>query len=591
MSVGSAGFASSNTTGTPDTLFDYWLPRLTGAQLRVLLFLIRRCYGPTHQIDLSAVRISLPQFQQGTTGRDGRATCGCGIASKSTLTGALKSLEGLGLIVKVMAMDGRGGSGTNTYRLVVRDHPATRAEDGFRPLNTTATPDDLFDVWMDRLSDAELRVLLYIVRHTLGWRKAQDAIDPGQFMKGIKTRDGRVVDEGCGVKTREFLYQALGGLEKEGLVRRIRRQHPTLGNITTRYVLRFADDLPHVLRAATRAAPDDIDDAGDETLGAGEPDTVDGGDVKRGHGRAATASPARKECARRTSGASTADVERPDGETAPIIKGVRSADRGEYDLPPKGVRFAAQGSTTSQPTGGHLADVGQYDQSTEGGSISRLHHQTDDQKTRIQKTDDHHQPAAQVANATGTFDGDGGGDPDKERPILSTDDEIRAYALGPDEVLLDRGEGHAQPAAIDDVLRANIVASETSYGVPVHTECYFSPDHFLGVPGDWTPDEERRQERCKARYEDLRATFRDVGAFSLEDALAHYFTDDLVARYIDAPDDERRRIARWIAYVRGEAGEGITNPAGFLRTRIESGHWPPKGRSPASSKRRGATRG
>ncbi len=587
MSVGPAGFASSNTTGTPDTLFDYWLPRLTGAQLRVLLFLIRRCYGPTHQIDPSAVRISLPQFQKGTTGRDGRTTCGCGIASKSTLTGALKSLEGLGLIVKVMAMDGRGGSGTNTYRLVVRDHPATRVEDGFHPLNTTPTPDDLFDVWLDRLSDVELRILLYIVRHTLGWRKAQDAIDPGQFMKGIQTRDGRVVDEGCGVKTREFLYQALGGLEKKGLVHRIRRQHPSLGNITTRYVLRFADDLPHILRAATRATPDDIDDAGDEALGAGEPDTIDGGDAKRGHGRAATASPARKECARGILGASTADVEPADGKTAPIIKGVRSADRGGYDPPTEGVRSADRESTVSQPTGGRLADVGRYGQSTEGGSISRLHHQTNDQETRIQETEDHHHQTTQPADTNG----DGGGDnPNKERPILSTEEEIRAYALGLDEVLLDRGEGHAQPAAIDDVLRANIVASETSYGVPVHTECFFSPDHFLGVPGDWTPDEERRQERCKARYEELRATFQEVGAFSLEDALAHYFTADLVARYVDAPDDERRRIARWIAYVRGEAGEGITNPAGFLRTRIESGHWPPKGRGPAGSKRRGAAR-
>jgi len=258
-------------------------------------------------------------------------------------------------------------------------------------------------------------------------------------------------------------------------------------------------------------------------------------------------------------------------------------------LPTEGVRLADQGGTVSQPTGDRFADVGRYGQSTEGSSISRLHHQTNDQETRIQKTDDHQQQAAQLASATSTFDGDGGGDPDKERPILSTEDEIRTYALGPDEVLLDHGEGHAQPAAIDDVLRANIVASETSYGVPVHTECFFSPDHFLGVPGDWTPDEERRQERCKARYDELRATFGEVGAFSLEEALAHYFTADLVARYVDAPDDERRRIARWIAYVRGEAGEGITNPAGFLRTRIESGHWPPKGRGPASSKRRGAT--
>jgi len=587
MGVDSAGFASSNTTGTPDTLFDYWLPRLTGAQLRTLLFLIRRCYGPTHQIDPSAVTISLPQFHKGTTGRDGRATCGCGIASKSTLTGALKSLACLGLIVKETAIDGRGGSGKNTYRLVVRDHPATRAEDGFRPSNTTPTPDDLFDVWLDRLSDAELRVLLYIVRHTLGWRKAQDAIDPGQFMKGIKARDGRVVDEGCGVKTREFLYLALGGLEKKGLVRRIRRQHPTLGNITTRYVLRFAEDLPHVLRGAARATPDDIDDAGDGTLGRSETGTTGGGHAERGHDRVETPSPAHEERARGLSAASATDAEPPDSGTVHINEGVQSADRGEYGQPTEGVRLIDRGGTADRPTGVQLVDVGRYDQPTEGGSISRLHHQTDDQETRIQKTGDRQQQAARptIGNTSG------GGDSDKESLILSTENEIRGYALGLDEVLLDRGEGRAQPAVIDDVLRADIVASETEYDVPVHTECFFSPDHFLGVPGDWTPDEERRQDRCNMRYEELKATFREVGAFSLEEALAHYFTADLVARYVDAPDDERRRVARWVAYVRGEAGAGITNPAGFLRTRVESDHWPPQGRGAAGSKRRGATRG
>src|SRR5215469_3986076 len=40
------GFESPSTTAAPDTLFDFWLPRLSGTQLRILLFLIRRCYGP-----------------------------------------------------------------------------------------------------------------------------------------------------------------------------------------------------------------------------------------------------------------------------------------------------------------------------------------------------------------------------------------------------------------------------------------------------------------------------------------------------------------------------------------------------------------
>ena len=40
----------------------------------------------------------------------------------------------------------------------------------------TQVPDQLFDEWLPHLSEAELKVLLYIMRRTFGWKKDVDAI-------------------------------------------------------------------------------------------------------------------------------------------------------------------------------------------------------------------------------------------------------------------------------------------------------------------------------------------------------------------------------------------------------------------------------
>lgn len=42
---------------------------------------------------------------------------------------------------------------------------------GFKSPNYTTVPDELFDILLPRLSGAELKVLLYIVRRTFGWKK------------------------------------------------------------------------------------------------------------------------------------------------------------------------------------------------------------------------------------------------------------------------------------------------------------------------------------------------------------------------------------------------------------------------------------
>jgi len=83
---------------------------------------------------------------------------------------------------------------------------------------TTPLPDEIYDEWVPLLGEAELKVLLYIVRRTLGFHKGTDAISLTQFARGIVTRDGRVLDKGCGITSRATLIRALTALEGKGLI-------------------------------------------------------------------------------------------------------------------------------------------------------------------------------------------------------------------------------------------------------------------------------------------------------------------------------------------------------------------------------------
>ena len=104
--------------------------------------------------------------------------------------------------------------------------------------STTATPDWLFDEVAPDLAKAPLKVLLYIVRRTCGFRKRADAISLTQFQHGIVTRDGRQLDKGCGVTNRTNLLHALADLEARGLIEHQDAIHADGGNATTIYYLR-----------------------------------------------------------------------------------------------------------------------------------------------------------------------------------------------------------------------------------------------------------------------------------------------------------------------------------------------------------------
>jgi hypothetical protein len=72
---------------------------------------------------------------------------------------------------------------------------------GFARPTTTDTPDELFDLIMPRIDNlAELKCVMYVIRHTFGYNKWMDRIALLQFEHGLVTEkrgQQRQVDAGA----------------------------------------------------------------------------------------------------------------------------------------------------------------------------------------------------------------------------------------------------------------------------------------------------------------------------------------------------------------------------------------------------------
>jgi hypothetical protein len=109
------GFRSPNYTPVPDELFDELLVELSGAELKALLYIIRRTFGFKRDSD----NISLSQMLQGIRTRDGRVLDrGVGL-SKKTLLLALRTLEERGIILTERRQSAEKGNEPTAYRLNV----------------------------------------------------------------------------------------------------------------------------------------------------------------------------------------------------------------------------------------------------------------------------------------------------------------------------------------------------------------------------------------------------------------------------------------------------------------------------------------
>jgi hypothetical protein len=154
-------------------------------------------------------------------------------------------------------------------------------------------------------------------------------------------------------------------------------------------------------------------------------------------------------------------------------------------------------------------------------------------------------------------------------------EDIRQFVLAEDQILLPYQDGYLA-VPVEEVVKRDLRVSGGRATNYARTECFFSVAHALGEGPvkDWLPEEEARLILLNRLERDLGELYRQLGAFSLVEALRQYFSPDLAANFVtDQPDEELERIREWLIYTR--RAKGLKNPAGFLRTRLESGELPP----------------
>jgi len=121
--------------------------------------------------------------------------------------------------------------------------------EGIPSPNGTIVPDIVLDWILPDLSNAEVRVLLYIIRRTLGFKKDDDAISIDQICNGLVTNEIRD-DEGTVVKPAQRLDRGTGlgrstalnatrALREKNLIVAHEQFDPKYGQRPTRYALKL----------------------------------------------------------------------------------------------------------------------------------------------------------------------------------------------------------------------------------------------------------------------------------------------------------------------------------------------------------------
>lgn len=126
---------------------------------------------------------------------------------------------------------------------------------GFRGPNYTQVPDEVFDELLAEVSGNQLKVLMYIIRRTFGFKRDSDNISISQMLHGITTKEGKVLDRGVGL-SKPTLLQALRDLTTMGIIIPTRRQSSENGDEPTNYRLNVLGDEPsHKNQAAIARHP------------------------------------------------------------------------------------------------------------------------------------------------------------------------------------------------------------------------------------------------------------------------------------------------------------------------------------------------
>lgn len=121
----------------------------------------------------------------------------------------------------------------------------TPAFGGFAPIDATytRTPNEIFEL-IPELKEGELKCLLYIVRHTLGYHEPTKVITFDEFINGRKRKDGTRIDEGTGL-SKQTVIKSLATLYERGFVYRETNDEDR-ARIKHEYGLRYRAASPDV---------------------------------------------------------------------------------------------------------------------------------------------------------------------------------------------------------------------------------------------------------------------------------------------------------------------------------------------------------
>ena len=111
---------------------------------------------------------------------------------------------------------------------------------GFSTPRYTQVPDELFDEILSELSGSELKVLLYVIRRTFGFKRDSDHISLSQMVSGIKKKDGKILDLGTGL-TKESICKAVRSLVGKGILLQNRVFSSENGHKASEYSLKILD--------------------------------------------------------------------------------------------------------------------------------------------------------------------------------------------------------------------------------------------------------------------------------------------------------------------------------------------------------------
>lgn len=112
----------------PDNFFDEVMPQLSGAEVKVLLYIFRRTFGFKKQSD----NISLSQMVSGIRRRDGEVLDrGTGLG-KTTVVGAINRLIARGMVRKIKRRSEAKGDQPSSYEPVLTDEPISPVEPVFQ---------------------------------------------------------------------------------------------------------------------------------------------------------------------------------------------------------------------------------------------------------------------------------------------------------------------------------------------------------------------------------------------------------------------------------------------------------------------------